>query len=200
MHLIDLRVNFWGSTSIVGGTIPVGVGLAFADKLKGKNSTTVICMGDAAVEQGVFHEAANFVSLHNLDVIFFCENNRYSCYTHIKERRKPKEYYGGYFHQIAEAHGLNYLCVAPNTVAGFKKYGMPFFIEYPTYRHLEHCGPNNDDHVGYRDKTEVREWRAMDPVKVLDATWPQKIKAEIDEAFADAERAPWPERVKHYAD
>ena len=196
MHLIDLSVNFYGSTSIVGGTIPIGVGIAFADKISGSDATTVICIGDAAVEEGVFHEAANFTALHKLKVIFAIENNHYSCYTYIHSRQPNRSS----LKNIALAHDLVYVLCRPNDISSindeavftvFGKY--PTLIEIPTYRHLQHCGPENDDHLGYRPKGYMEYWRGLDPVKILDASWPAKIKQEIDEAFLDAENAPYPD-------
>lgn len=197
MHLIDLSVDFWGSTSIVAGTIPVGVGLAFADKIKGQNHTTVICFGDAAIEEGVFHESANFAALHKLNVIFFLENNQYSCYTHISQRQPNRPLVS-----VARAHGLHYVrtdrtlhsirrgvAAAKDAAMG----GAPTLIAVPTYRHLEHCGPNNDDHLGYRDPNEIRTLLARDPLANPSPMWAEQIKPEIDEAFADAEAAPFPD-------
>lgn len=185
MHLIDLSVNFFGSTSIVGGTIPVGVGLSFADRLKGSNAKTVICIGDAAVEEGVFHEAANFAGLHKLNVLFAIENNQYSCYTHISKRQPLKLGFG----KIARAHGLNFFhategidSIKYRTETALRE--LPAIIEIPTWRHLEHCGPNEDDHLNYRPQ------RGYDPMPYIDDG---AIKAEIDEAFAHAEAAPFPD-------
>ena len=95
MHLVANDVGFMGSTSIVGGTIPIGVGLAFGKKLRGDKGRVIICIGDAAIEQGVFHESANFASLHSLPVVFACENNLYSCYTHLGKRQPERSFERG---------------------------------------------------------------------------------------------------------
>lgn len=185
MHLIDLSCNFFGSTSIVGGTIPVGVGLAFADRLRGSNATTVICIGDAAVEEGVFHEAANFASLHRLNVIFALENDEHSCYTHLS-KRQPRDN----FEKLAEFHNLAYAYAARDVhdiyafVNGLK--GTPSLIEIPTWRYLEHCGPNNDDHLGYRD---VRLHQSIQSRP----EWIEAINKEIKEAFEEVENSPFPD-------
>jgi TPP-dependent pyruvate/acetoin dehydrogenase alpha subunit len=181
MHLVDWSVGFAGSTSIVGGTIPVGVGLAFAKKLKGEPGKVVICIGDAAVEEGVFHESHNFALLHDLNVLFFIENNYYSCYTHIDERQP-----GGNLGQI------------------FAKGKVDVF---ETYRHLEHCGPNNDDHLNYRPFVD-REWSKLnDPIsrratKLIEKEeWTKefvaslsKIDEEIEKEFTYATNAPYPDK------
>lgn len=194
MHLVDLSCGFYGSTSIVGGTIPVGVGLAFADRLKGSEARTVICIGDAAVEEGVFHEAANFASLHNLNVTFACENNLYSCYTHILDRQPDRN-----FEALCKAHKLEYRLTKPNYVediydmAWWGKRG-PNFIEMRTYRFIQHCGPDNDDDLGYRPKEEIEHWKEMDPVKHLTNFDRERIELEIKDAFDHAENALFPDQ------
>lgn len=195
MHLVDMQAGFYGSTSIVAGTVPVGVGLSFADHLKGDESTTVICIGDAAVEEGVFHEAANFASLHKLNVIFLCENNLYSCYTRVEHRQpqRPMRY-------VARAHELHYFLTEPNdvrdinfkTLKAIQAHG-PAFIEVPTYRFIEHCGPNIDDNLGYRTAEEVKYWQKFDPLAGMDGMLQVSVQQEIDEAFADAIAAPYPD-------
>lgn len=204
MHLIDLDCGFYGSTSIVAGTVPVGVGISFADKLQGKTNWTVICIGDAVVEQGVFHEAANFASLHKLKVLFLCENNKYSCFTNIKERQPERGPNGRFnethFQAIAAAHGLNYKTVhqAPEAIVYETKallgLGRPAFLEVPTYRYVEHCGPDSDDNLNYRDPYEVKQWLRMDQVNAFNYKPDlEKIELEIKEAFEHAKAAPYPD-------
>jgi TPP-dependent pyruvate/acetoin dehydrogenase alpha subunit len=178
MHLIDRACGFEGSTSIVGGTIPVGVGLAFAKKIKREPGVVVICIGDAAVEEGVFHESANFVGLHALPVVFVLENNLYSCYTHIKDRQPKSSNAGGSFASIARTHGFGYSEIDGNDVGKvdvtFKSFHWslaqkkPHLMVMHTYRHLEHCGPNNDDHLGYRDHNETKGWFLHDPLLIAE--------------------------------
>lgn len=201
MHLIDLAVNFHGSTSIVGGTIPIGVGIAFADHIKGEKHATVVCLGDAAIEEGVFHESANFASLHRLNVIFACENNLYSCYTHIRDRQPERSS----LRAIANAHSLRYYDCSPNDVESIEnsmslaRHGVgPSFVEIPTYRYLQHCGPDNDDNLGYRSPEEIDKWKDLDPLVInwVEAHAADRIGAivhEIDEAFEHAKASPFPD-------
>lgn len=195
MHLIDLEKNFWGSTSIVAQTIPVGVGLAFADKIKGLDTYTAVCFGDAAIEEGVFHEAANFASIHQLNVLFVCENNLYSCFTRLNDRQPQRS-----FKHVADAHKLNYFLSTETIQDIFLKASAaryikgPSFIVIPTYRHLEHCGPNSDDHLNYRPEKEVKFWKGIDPfaryftqLGVVD-----EIELEIKKAFDEVEASPPP--------
>nr|HBN07889.1 acetoin dehydrogenase [Cyanobacteria bacterium UBA8530] len=89
MHLVDLPAGFWGSTPIVGGTIPVAVGAAFAFQMQGKDAVSVVFLGDGATEEGVFHESLQFAALKKLPVVFVCENNLYACQTSLAERQPP---------------------------------------------------------------------------------------------------------------
>lgn len=219
MHLVDLGNGFAGSTSIVGGTIPVGVGIAFANKVRGKKDLVAICIGDAAIEQGVFHESANFAALHNLRVVFWCENNSYSCYTHIAERQPERHS----MLPVARAHSLKFTKVFGNDVHSIvqdmrwkfdalRDGGGPIFVELETHRFKEHCGPSDDDHLGYRKEGELAEWLARDPISItgaeLDAKglWPKdydeqlaKIDQEIESAFVSAKLALPAELVGEYA-
>lgn len=209
MHCVDISAGFLGATSIVGGTIPIGVGSAFASSIKKDGRITAICLGDAAIEQGVFHEAANFASLHKLPVIFFMENNRYSCFTPLKNRQPDRT-----FKKVAEGHGLKYHYIDWDNfetsvfnlglfMAEIRehKFGFPLFIECDAYRFVEHCGPAPDDHLGYRPQDEIDEFAELDPllgaITVLGEQGLEKAKAviqlEIKNAFEQVKNSPPPE-------
>lgn len=175
MHLIDLECGFRGSTAIVGNSIPLGVGLAMAQKLDNKKDLTIVYLGDAAVEEGSFYESANFAVLKNLPVLFLCENNMYSVYTHIK-KRQPNE---RAIHKMAEGIGLktdftdgNDFQKSYNSIGkaceDIRNGGGPWFIELTTYRWREHCGPNYDNDIGYRTEEEFQEWKKQDPIVRLE--------------------------------
>ena len=87
MHLMDLKANVVAAVPIVGSTIPIGVGKAWSNKLKDNKNIVVIYFGDGATEEGVFFESLDFSALHNLRVLFVCENNKYSVFSHIKKRQ-----------------------------------------------------------------------------------------------------------------
>jgi TPP-dependent pyruvate/acetoin dehydrogenase alpha subunit len=169
MHMLDLECGFYGSTSIVGGTIPIGGGLAFSKKLKMEPGIVVTFFGDAAVEEGVAHETFNFAGLKNLPALFVLENNRFSCYTHIKERQPDRE-----LKYIAMAHGLGFdeldgndikvVCAGARAAALKAAQGAPQLLVLNTYRQLEHCGGANDDQLGYRGPQEIKEWLDRDPL------------------------------------
>jgi TPP-dependent pyruvate/acetoin dehydrogenase alpha subunit len=179
MHLVDWSVGFAGSTSIVGGTIPVGVGLAFSQKLKGEKNVTVVCIGDAAIEEGVFHEAANFASLHRLPVIFFLEDNDRSCYTPRKERQPARPWTN-----VANAHGLGFFLdqsgdaemigkLTASIIKDIHKDG-PYLFVVEAKSLVEHCGPVLDPY----DKKEI----------------PISMENRINEIFTRAIGTPYPPR------
>ena len=171
MHLIDLKNNFYGSTAIVSNSIPIGVGLAYSLKLAKKKSIVCIYIGDAAVEEGVFFESINFSILKKLPVVFICENNFFSVYTHLKDRQPPQRK----IYKLARAMGaISYKLRQDNPFKLFKKVKNIFdnvrkkpsthFIEIETCRYLEHCGPNDDSKLGYRSIKELVKWKKKDPL------------------------------------
>jgi pyruvate dehydrogenase E1 component alpha subunit len=213
MHLVDLEAGFMGSTAIVGGTIPVGVGLALSISLQAGDDVSVVFLGDGAVEEGVFYESANFAALKKLPVLFVCENNHYSVYSPLDVRQPP----GRRIYEMVAALGLDSTHVhgndvtdvyraAETAVSEIRSGRGPKFIELETYRWREHCGPNYDNDIGYRTPEEFAEWKARDPLvvsrqrigaDVLDDAaidrMSAEIRAQIDAAFDFAERSPFPE-------
>ncbi len=205
MHLTDKDAGFLCSTPIVGGSIPVGVGAAWALKLKGKSQIAVVYLGEGATEEGVFAESLNFASLKKLPVLFVCENNLYSVYSPLEVRQNPSRDRLA----IAKAHGMlvrsgdgnDVLDVAACTewaIEGLKHGEGPIFLEFSTYRHREHCGPNFDNHIGYRTEEEFQHYLKQCPLEKyrnqipLHEEMEQEIKAEIEEAFIFAENSPFP--------
>lgn len=169
-HLIDLSVNFLGATPIVGGTIPVATGAAWAAQMNSDNSIAVAFMGDGATEEGVWHESLNFAALHRLPIMYVCENNLFSVNTPLRERQPARPISG-----LAVAHGLRVMSGDGNDVQAvyrFAKEGRrhaasgagPVFLELFTCRWKEHCGVNNDDGLGCRPVEEINSWRARDPL------------------------------------
>ena len=176
MHLIDLNVNFMGTSAIVGNSIPVGVGLGLSAKLNKKNQVSLVFLGDAATEEGAFYESVSFACVKNIPVVFICENNLYSVYTGLEERQpKSRKIY-----ELAAGIGIKHSKVEDgndaikastalrNAIKYTRKTSMPSFLEFKTYRWLEHCGPNNDDELNYRPLDEISEWRSKDPINRLE--------------------------------
>jgi len=207
MHLIDKSVGFMGSTAIVGNTIPVAVGSALAMKIQEKKSISCVFFGDGATEEGVFYESINFAIVRNLPVLFICENNLYSVYSGL-EVRQPKE--RRIFEMVRAAgieanhgDGNNVLEVSSLVKAAKDKILLgegPQFLEFDTYRWREHCGPNYDNDIGYREEKEFLEWKKRDPLKDvfenkdlnLVKGFFNKFNAEIQQAHHFADNSEFP--------
>lgn len=170
MHVIDTSVGFLGATPIVGGTVPVAVGSAWASKIFNEKKITTVFFGDGCFEEGVIHESLNFAALHKLPIIFVCENNNFSVYTKLKHRQPPRS-----IHKVAESHGINTFYGDGNDVLEvFRiskeaiKYSRggrgPCFLEFSTYRWREHCGPFYDDDLGYRSENEIKSGKNSCPI------------------------------------
>lgn len=207
MHLIDTSVGFMGSTAIVGNTIPVAVGLALEKKLTRKKSIACVFFGDGATEEGAFYESVNFAIIHSLPILFICENNLYSVYSGL-EVRQPVD---RKIYKMVRAMGISAQHGNGNDVEEVArkvkhaktmilKSGGPQFLEFDTYRWREHCGPNFDNNIGYREESEFLKWKKKDPLKNFYSENSQKyidrkidtISREIDDAhqFADDSKFP----------
>lgn len=207
MHLIDTSVGFMGSTAIVGNTIPVAVGLALEKKLTRKKSIACVFFGDGATEEGAFYESVNFAIIHSLPILFICENNLYSVYSGL-EVRQPMD---RKIYKMVRAMGISAQHANGNDVEEVArkvkhaktmilKSGGPQFLEFDTYRWREHCGPNFDNNIGYREESEFLKWKKKDPLKNFYSENSQKyidskidkISQEIDDAhqFADDSKFP----------
>ena len=221
MHLIDKDVGFMGSTAIIGGTIPIGVGLGLSIKLHQTYQIICIILGDGAVEEGVFYESLNFAALKKLPVLFICENNFYSVYSPLRVRQPE----GRKIYEMVEAIGVpaedgngndavEIYEKVTNAVKSIRKGDGPRFFEFYTYRWREHCGPNFDNNIGYRSEEEYLLWKEKDPIQLLESQILaqnimnfdeiQKIKLtiqkKIDEAFEFAESSPFPEYEDAFTD
>ena len=173
MHMIDLAAGFLGAVPIVGATVPLAVGAAWAARLRGEDKVIVAFFGDGTFEEGAIFESINFAVLHRLPVLFVCENNLYACYTRLSTRQADRSIHG-----VAAACGCKTMLVdgndalavfdaASRAVADLRAGSHPVFLECSTYRLREHCGPNMDDDLGYRPAAEVAEWKAACPVSRL---------------------------------
>lgn len=174
MHLIDLSVGFLGSSAIVGNSIPIGVGAGLTHKLDKSGQVAFTFFGDGATEEGAFYESVNFAVVNEIPVVFLCENNLYSVYTDLKPRQPSTRK----IHELAAAMGLRsfevnsldpIFCLRETMehVSWARKNQAPIFLEYQTYRWLEHCGPNDDDNLNYRPSGELQTWKSRDPLTAL---------------------------------
>lgn len=213
MHLIDKSVGFMGSTSIVGGTIPLAVGLGLSIKLHKTDQISCVFFGDACAEEGVFFESINFAVLRKLPVLFVCENNLYSVYSPLRVRqpegREIFEMVKGLGISSEHCDGNNIwevFSLADKAAAGIRNGNGPYFLEFSTYRWREHCGPNFDNDLGYRTEEEYLSWKERDPIALLEAQLLAQgamdqagieemegtIQTEVEEAFNYAEKSPFP--------
>jgi TPP-dependent pyruvate/acetoin dehydrogenase alpha subunit len=213
MHLTDPDKGLIASVPIVGSSIPLAVGTALSDQIDGSDRVSVAFFGDASVEEGVFHESANFASLRKLPVLFVCENNLYSVYTPLNERqpkRRISELTRGHEIPSSTLDGNDVAAVYQSTreaVARARQGGGPTFLVFDTYRWREHCGPGFDNHLGYRTEAEYESWRVRCPIELHwkylqrrkfltledEKALVAELKLEIDAAFDFARAAPLPD-------
>lgn len=208
MHLFDRERRFYGGNAIVGGGLPLAVGLALADKKLGRQQVTCCFFGDGAAAEGEFHEALNLAALWQVPVLFVCENNQYAMgtalrYSHAGVSLAQKA--GGYSIPSATVDGMDVLAVeaaATQAIATVRDTVTPFFLECTTYRFRAH---SMFDPEFYREKTEVEHWKQRCPIEtfvsrlrtegVLSETEWQKmeleVRAEIKEAISFAEAGTW---------
>ena len=208
MHLFNAATNFYGGNAIVGGGLPLAIGLGLASRMQGDDLVTACFFGDGAVAEGEFHESLNLAELWQLPVLFVCENNLYAMgtalalsesETDIQRKaacyRIPSEAVDGMDVVAVEAAGRR----AVQTVRDTRK---PYFLECRTYRLRAH---SMFDPQLYRDKAEVKSWRSREPI-VRFQGWLEanhmihpdetsrmtaEIDAEIEAAVAFAEAGTW---------
>lgn len=213
MHLIDIKAGVVAAVPIVGSTIPIGTGLAWGNKLKKNNKIVVVFFGDGATEEGVFQESLDFASLHQLKILFVCENNYYSVYSSLKFRQSKKrdllkfsESLGVNSHKLDGNDVIKIFNESKKILEDIRKNKGPALVLLDTYRWLEHCGPNNDDMLNYRSKKEVASWLKKCPLKKIEKFLLKKkiinekimkkmlleIDTEIEDAFNYARRSPFP--------
>lgn len=220
MHLLDLDAGFVGAVPIVGSTIPIATGAAWASRLQGNSRVVVSYFGEGAAEEGVFHESLNFAQLKKLPIVFVLENNLYSVYTPLELRQPDRP-----LEDLARAHGvahatgdgndvLEVVRLAREAVARARAGDGPTLLVFDTYRWMEHCGPFDDDNLGYRPQGELAEWRRRDPLAAFETSLlehevlsqdelercRETISTEIDAAVEFAETSPFPEPALLWTD
>ncbi|MBU4185176.1 MAG: thiamine pyrophosphate-dependent dehydrogenase E1 component subunit alpha [Proteobacteria bacterium] len=212
MHIVDTSVGHMGSSSIVGGGIPIGTGLALAIHMKKQNRVSVVFLGDGAADEGVLYESINFAILKKLPVIYIYENNQFSVCSHISARQAgeiifhatPPDYM---FTKTVDGNAVLEVYEATREAAFRARNGQgPSFIECKTYRMRGHAGAGSDVRLGYRPAEEISFWESKCPVTTFREKLLQKglisqkdvkdmekdIAFEIDEAFHFAQESPLP--------
>jgi pyruvate dehydrogenase E1 component alpha subunit len=207
MHLFDAGRRFYGGNAIVGGGLPLSVGLALASKLRGDQRVTACFFGDGAVAEGEFHECLNLAVLWDLPVLFCCENNGYAMGTALDREHAQTDLAlraASYGLTAWAVDGMDVLSVAEaarRAAEAIRAGGGPHFLELRTYRFRAHSMYDPDR---YRDKAEVTRWRERDPIDALTASMreagelsdgalasiEEKLAAQIDESVTAARAAP----------
>ena len=193
MHLFDAETRFYGGSAIVGGGLPLAIGMALADKMMKRDRVTVSFFGDGAVAEGVFHESMNLAALWQLPVLFICENNRYAMGSALELTESETNLANkaaAYKITARQVDGMDVVAVAEaaeEAVAEVRAAKGPLFLECLTYRFRAH---SMFDAELYREKTEVAEWKQKDPLAVLKmraetaGLWPQMEPDELEEEVA----------------
>jgi len=199
MHLFDESRRFYGGNAIVGGALPVAIGLALADKLTGRQRVTACFFGEGAIAEGEFHESMNLAALWELPVLFVCENNLYAMGTALERSESERDLTlkaAAYEMPAWPADGMDVVAVekaARSAAETVRRGGGPHFLELRTYRFRAH---SMYDPELYRDKTEVEHWKERDPITtfvarmaaagVLETDVVDELDAEIAEELDDA--------------
>jgi pyruvate dehydrogenase E1 component alpha subunit len=207
MHLFDAARRFYGGYAIVGGGMPIAVGLALADRLQGRPQITACFFGDGAVAEGEFHESLNLAALWRLPVLFLCENNYYAMGTALARHQSQPDIARkaqAYDIPSAAVDGMDVLAVeaaAREAADAVRRDGRPFLLELRTYRFRAHSMYDPDL---YRPKEEIERWKQRDPILLLRARMEEQgllpsprlrdlegeVAAEITAAVAFAEGGP----------
>jgi len=208
MHLFDAATRFYGGNAIVGGGLPLAVGLALADKLAGRQLVTACFFGEGAVAEGEFHESMNLAALWKLPVLFCCENNLYAMGTALSRSESETDISlkaAAFEIPAWPVDGMDVIAVEDATrraAIAVRAGGGPHFLEYRTYRFRAH---SMYDPELYRDKQEVEEWKKRDPIGNFverlkrqnfwqDEEWTRieaEVAREIDQSVEFAEAGHW---------
>jgi pyruvate dehydrogenase E1 component alpha subunit len=208
MHLFDRPTRFFGGNAIVGGGLPLAVGLALADKMQHINRVTACFFGEGAMAEGAFHESINLAVLWQLPVLFLCENNFYAMGTALARSESQTDLCAkaaSYKLPAMRADGMDVVAVHETTkqaVQHMQTNQGPVFVEFQTYRFRAHSMFDPDL---YRDKAEIEAWKERGPIHTFSARLKAEdklseaeflaIDARIDEevqaAVAFAEASPW---------
>lgn len=217
MHMFDKEVNFLGGHAIVGGQIPLATGVAFASKYKGTDQVTLCFFGEAAVNQGAFHESLNMAQLWKLPCIYICENNQYGMGTSLARAMSSQD-----ISQKACAYdiaaefvdGMDVLAVREATLRAVeraRKDYLPTLLEVRTYRFMGH---SMSDPGNYRTRAEIEHHQERDPIKLFSASLKEEgvlsdsefqkieeqIKEQVEHALVFAEESPLPDPKELYTD
>ncbi len=202
MHLAAPEHGVIGASAVVASTISHAVGAALASKIKGEVGRVFVAnFGDGAMEQGVFYESLNFASLHQVPVLFLCEDNGLAVHTSINERqgfnlKKLIESFQIPYHELEDGYDPEKVQeVAKEAIDSVRNEQRPVFLKIKTARYREHVGPGEDFQAGYRSEELIDAWKSRDPL--LKATieienYRNQITVEIEKALRFAYSSPLP--------
>ncbi|PYS74279.1 MAG: pyruvate dehydrogenase (acetyl-transferring) E1 component subunit alpha [Acidobacteria bacterium] len=217
MHLFDADVNFLGGHAIVGGQIPLATGVAFACKYKETDQVTLCFFGEAAVNQGAFHESLNMAQLWKLPCIYICENNMYGMGTSLERAMSSQNVASkacAYELASESVDGMDVLKMREATRRAIKRAreeSSPTLIEARTYRYMGH---SMSDPGKYRTRAEIEKYQERDPIKVFTKTLKDngilsdseiaeieaQVKEEVERAVRFADESPLPDPKELYTD
>jgi pyruvate dehydrogenase E1 component alpha subunit len=199
MHIFDAATRFYGGNAIVGGGLPMAVGLALGDQMQGRDRVTACFFGEGAVAEGEFHESINLAALWKLPVLFCCENNLYAMGTALSRSEADTNLVAkaaSYEVPSWSVDGMDVLAVeeaARRAVTAIRAGGGPYFLELRTYRFRAH---SMYDPELYRARQEVEEWKKRDPIatftalleseSAVDDAALERMEAEIAAEITDA--------------
>jgi pyruvate dehydrogenase E1 component alpha subunit len=217
MHFMSSEFKYFGGNGIVGAQIPIGAGIAFAEKYRGTDNLCVTMFGDGAARQGALHEAFNMAMTWKLPVLFICENNNYAMGTSVKRTSNVHDLYKlglGYEMPSEQVDGMTPESVheaISKAAAHIRSGAGPYYLEIKTYRYKGH---SVSDPGSYRSREELKNYQDIDPLKITEDKMLQlgylteaeleeirdAVKLEIDEAEAFAEASPYPDASELYTD
>ena len=214
MHLIDPSVGVMGTSAVVATSISEAVGYALGIDYQETSEVVVCFFGDGATGAGAFHESLNFAALKNLPILFICENNQYAIHSHLSDRSSQKDLYKFGLVNNIPSYVQKDKCIfqlrsrCEDLINEIRSGKGPRFIEVYTDRWLEHVGPNEDWHLGYRSEQEKSRWLEEDQVgtigemlKTSDRKDIEKqVKKELEEAILFAKKSPFPGEKDLYKD
>jgi len=217
MHMFDKSLGFFGGHAIVGGQIPLATGTAFATKYQGTDQVTLCYFGEAAVNQGAFHESLNMAQLWKLPCIYICENNQYGMGTSLARAMSLQNIAqkACAYNMASEfVDGMDVLAVREATMRAVeraRKEYLPTLLEIRTYRFMGH---SMSDPGNYRTRAEIEKYQERDPIKLFSASLleekivdqkaldeiDRKIKEEVEDSLRFADESPLPDPSELYTD
>jgi len=217
MHMFDKDLGFLGGHGIVGGQIPLATGAAFASMYQGKDQVTLCFFGEAAVNQGAFHESLNMAQLWKLPCIYICENNQYGMGTSLARAMSLSDIaQKGCAYEMASefVDGMDVLAVreaVQRAVERGRKQSLPTLLEVRTYRFMGH---SMSDPGNYRTRAEIEKYQERDPIKLFSASLieekvidekgleqiDKQIREEVEDAIRFADESPLPDSDELYTD